>query len=321
MVGPNDDDDVSAERRDDWQDGPQPATVLVRTSRNELGASDVCAHRLTAADPAEQNVLVVTYTQLVDDVVDRWLDVAGAMPAEFGLVSFAESTRSTASPSSPTPTSLPGNGVTLTTMTDPSDLQGLGTAITLYLDDWAGGDRPTVVCVDSLTSMLRERDTEEVFQFLHVLTGYVKRTGAYAHFHLDPARHDDRTVKTLEPLFDAVYESEGEADPGWTSDVERDVVRNPRRRYILAYLYDHANPVGLRSLAVGVAATENDADVGDLTSLECDRVYTALAASHLPQLQNAGLVEFDADGKEVSLSTKAREDRRLRKYVEEFVDE
>ncbi|WP_423751129.1 DUF7504 family protein [Salinirarus marinus] len=319
MVGPNDVDDESTGQRDDWQGDPEPATALVLTSRSELGAADACAHRLTAADPAEENVLVVTYTQLVDDVLDRWRDVSGAMPAAFGLISFAESTRSAArSPS--TPTSLPGSNVTLTAMNDPGDLQGLGTAITLYLDDWADDGRRTVVCVDSLTPMLRERGTEQVFQFLHVLTGYVKRADACVHVHLDPTRHDDRTIKTLEPLFDDVCGSETDAGAERSSaaDVERDVVRNPRRRYILAYLYDHENPVGLRALAAGVAATENDAEVDDLTSLECDRVYTALAASHLPQLQNAGLVEFDTDGKEVTLSPAARRNRRLRQYVEEF---
>ncbi|MFC6987962.1 hypothetical protein ACFQJD_19185 [Haloplanus sp. GCM10025708] len=177
MVGPNDVDDESTGQRDDWQGDPEPATALVLTSRSELGAADACAHRLTAADPAEENVLVVTYTQLVDDVLDRWRDVSGAMPAAFGLISFAESTRSAArSPS--TPTSLPGSNVTLTAMNDPGDLQGLGTAITLYLDDWADDGRRTVVCVDSLTPMLRERGTEQVFQFLHVLTGYVKRADA-----------------------------------------------------------------------------------------------------------------------------------------------
>jgi hypothetical protein len=318
MVGTNDDpyDDVSTPD-DDWQDDPQPATALVLTSRTALGASDACTHRLTATAPERENVLVITYSQALDDVVRRWRDVAGAMPAEFGLISFAEFTRSSAAQSPPTPTSLPGSDVTLTTMSDPSDLQGLGTAITLYLDDWAAGDRRTVVCVDSLTPMLRERGTEEVFQFLHVLTGYVKRAGGYAHFHLDPVEHDSHTIKTLKPLFDAVYGDESDA-PADTGRMERELVRNPRRRYALAYLYDHENPVGLRSLAVGVAATENDTAMDELTSLECDRVYTALAASHLPQLQNAGLVEFDADGKEVSLSPMARRDQRLRQYVEEF---
>lgn len=318
MAGSSDAGDGPARGCEDRQDGSHPATALVLTPRSDLGATDACTDRLTAAEPAASNVLVVTYAQLLDDVVDRWRDVAGTMPAEFGLISFAESTRSTAAPSPPTTTSLPGSGVTLTAMSDPGDLQGLGTAITLYLDDWADEDRRTVVCIDSLRPMLRDRDTEEVFQFLHVLTGYVKRAGAYAHVHVDPTEHDTRTIKTLKPLFDAVYGSE--ADAG-SHDVEREIVRNPRRRYALAHLYENENPVGLRALAVGVAATENETDVDDLTSLECDRVYTALAASHLPQLQNAGLVEFDADGKEVRLSPTARRNERLRRYVEEFARE
>lgn len=323
MVGPNDtpDDDHSTPRSDDRRGDPQSATALVLTPHAELGASGACSHRLTAAPPERENVLVVTYSQSLDEIITRWRDVAREMPAEFGVISFAEFSRSSAAQSAPTPHSVPGGNVTLTTMSDAGDLQGLGTAITLYLDDWTIEERRTVVCIDSLTAMLRERGTEEVFQFLHVLTGYIKRAGAYAHIHLDPGAHDSQTIRTLEPLFDAVYGSEADAKSEPTGNIQRELVRNPRRRYTLAYLYDHENPVGLRTLAVGVAADENDTAREELTSLECDRVYTALAASHLPQLQNAGLVEFDADGKEVSLSPMARRDQRLRRYVEEFANE
>ncbi len=75
-----------------------------------------------------------------------------------------------------------------------------------------------------------------------------------------------------------------------------DLLRNQRRRFVLHYLkhYDGDGPVELGELATQVAAWENDVGVDEVTSSQRKRVYTTLQQSHLPKLDEAGIVEFDA---------------------------
>ncbi|MFB6195472.1 MAG: DUF308 domain-containing protein [Haloplanus sp.] len=73
-----------------------------------------------------------------------------------------------------------------------------------------------------------------------------------------------------------------------------DILSNRRRRYALyALLGDETVTIG--SLAERIAAWENDCAVGDVTSAQRKRVYTALQQSHLPKLERTGLIDFDRD--------------------------
>jgi len=73
-----------------------------------------------------------------------------------------------------------------------------------------------------------------------------------------------------------------------------DVLSNRRRRYALyALLDDGASTIG--SLAEQIAAWENDCPVEEVTPTERKRVYTALQQSHLPKLEQTGLVSFDRE--------------------------
>jgi hypothetical protein len=55
----------------------------------------------------------------------------------------------------------------------------------------------------------------------------------------------------------------------------------------------------LGSLAERIAAWEHDIDVGELSYNERKRTYTALQQTHLPKMDDAGLVEFDKHRGEV----------------------
>ncbi|NHN47398.1 hypothetical protein G9464_07290 [Halostella sp. JP-L12] len=73
-----------------------------------------------------------------------------------------------------------------------------------------------------------------------------------------------------------------------------DVLRNQRRRFVLQYLKRNETPVELGDLATQVAAWEYDASVDDVTSAQRKRVYTTLQQTHLPKMDEAGIVEYDS---------------------------
>ena len=71
-----------------------------------------------------------------------------------------------------------------------------------------------------------------------------------------------------------------------------DVLSNERRQCILHYLKkQYGRRVDLRELVNHVAAWENDIKLEQLDSAERKRVYTALRQSHLPKLEDSGLIE------------------------------
>lgn len=100
--------------------------------------------------------------------------------------------------------------------------------------------------------------------------------------------------------------SEGDANTTADNDatdagIERDtlfhVLRNERRRRTLRYLLaGDEEPVTMRALAEAVAAAEHDTTVDALRSEERHRVYITLYQSHLPQMADAGIIEYDQDG-------------------------
>ena len=73
-----------------------------------------------------------------------------------------------------------------------------------------------------------------------------------------------------------------------------DVLRNQRRRFVLQYLKRRETPVELGPLATQVAAWEYDTTVEEVTSAQRKRVYTTLQQTHLPKMDEAGIVEYDS---------------------------
>jgi len=74
-----------------------------------------------------------------------------------------------------------------------------------------------------------------------------------------------------------------------------DVLHNERRRHVLQYLRQNGGPVSLGDLASNVAAAEYDCTCEDVTSAQRKRVYTTLQQSHLPRMDDAGIIEYDED--------------------------
>jgi predicted transcriptional regulator len=91
----------------------------------------------------------------------------------------------------------------------------------------------------------------------------------------------------------------GSPSSGSELPVEREdmfeLLGNSRRRHVIEYLSEHREPTDLGSLARHVAARENDTNLEEVTTAERKRAYTSLQQTHLPRLDDVGVVDFDKD--------------------------
>ena len=90
-----------------------------------------------------------------------------------------------------------------------------------------------------------------------------------------------------------------------SKDVIFELLKNRRRREVLAYLLEADETVTLGELAEQIAAWENDTSVNALNSDQRKRVYVALYQTHLPKMDDAGIVEYDQDRGLISLADNA----------------
>jgi hypothetical protein len=184
--------------------GSASNVMLLAPSLSTAG-SRVCGELLSVAPPSEENVLAVLLTDSPDDWLDERERNAGPeRPAKTAFVTARERTRSAAA-GSVADSALPGN-MTIQSVSSPSDLTGLGMRISEQLSELSGDGNRIVVDFDSLTSLLEYAPRESVFKFVHVLKGRVDAADAVAHYHMDPAAHDDQEISTFKSLMDAVVE-------------------------------------------------------------------------------------------------------------------
>lgn len=180
------------------------ATVLLLAPSFEQGVGDVCTDLLAGPAPAETEVVAVTYTQRPTRWMADWLDRTGVAPAGGLIVCIDDGASGEAEPATVT-------AVDVAYLDNAANLTELGVQLSEAL---AGGEeRPVRLCFDSLTVLLQYATTDQAFRFLHALTSRVRAAGAVAHFHLDPAAHDEQTLSTVQSLFDAVVAVE---DGEWT---------------------------------------------------------------------------------------------------------
>ena len=96
----------------------------------------------------------------------------------------------------------------------------------------------------------------------------------------------------------ASSEEQPEADVRIDGSIRRErifeILSNKRRRLVLRYLRQSSDDdIEFRDLVDQVAAWENDTTLEQLESSERKCVYTALRQTHLPKLDEAGVVDFD----------------------------
>jgi len=177
------------------------STLLLASSFTE-GTEERCAEMLHPGMANESNVLWVSYTKSPDQQLRRWQAHYSDRPANMGMVSIDDSTRSVAAESGGA-SDLMGPNKPVETVSSPNDLTGLGIRITEFLTDWEENDNRTVVCFDSLTALLQYVELETAYEFLHILTGRMAAVDAFAHFHMDPEAHDEQTIESITTLMDA----------------------------------------------------------------------------------------------------------------------
>lgn len=99
----------------------------------------------------------------------------------------------------------------------------------------------------------------------------------------------------------------GEPNEGVTQDVAFTVLSCRRRRYVLHYLAQADGEVTLNELSTQLAAWENDVSPEAVTYKQRMRLYTALRQSHLPKMDDSGVVDFDSSAGTVALTESASE--------------
>lgn len=185
--------------------GDAANVLLVGPSRSD--ADDrACIDLLTVADPTEEAMLSVTFTQSPTDRLAVWERFADAYPS---IAAFVVGSNG-ADPDGPAESlrrAVPDSTELAVDRVDsPGDLMRLGVRISERLAEWSAGDRQIVMCVHTLSILFRYADPERLFRFLHVLTRRVDHLGGVAHYHLDPGSHDEESILLLDPLFDVTVE-------------------------------------------------------------------------------------------------------------------
>ena len=94
-------------------------------------------------------------------------------------------------------------------------------------------------------------------------------------------------------------------DETLSKDVIFELLKNRRRREVLRVLLDRDETVTLGDLAEQIAAWENDTTVNALNSDQRKRVYVALYQTHLPKMDDAGIIDYDQDRGLITLSDNA----------------
>jgi len=84
-----------------------------------------------------------------------------------------------------------------------------------------------------------------------------------------------------------------------TKDEVFEVLSSSRRRRILYHLHRRGGTADLRTLARDTAVDETGESVGDDV---VKRFYISLYQTHVPKLEEVGVVEYDSDEKTVSLT-------------------
>ena len=116
------------------------------------------------------------------------------------------------------------------------------------------------------------------------------------------ASGEDRTAASGETSSSESAEERG--DVGDLAETEiHDVLRNERRRLALERLSERSSPASVSDLAEHVAALE----AGERPPPNNLRqsVYVSLHQTHLPKLDELGIVEYDTDEKTVELTDRA----------------
>jgi hypothetical protein len=172
------------------------SSVLVMAAAEAEKEGSVCRSLLAPTDGSEQAVLL-SLTDGVDGCLERLGDTAGL--SKVHVITTRQGSSAT------TVTEGESTEIVTQRVPDPSDLPRLGIAASRAVTG-SDGEGRIRVCIDSLTAMLQYADRGRVYRFVQVLQDRLGQADTLAHYHMNPAAHDEQTIETLRQLFDAVVE-------------------------------------------------------------------------------------------------------------------
>ena len=101
----------------------------------------------------------------------------------------------------------------VTYVASPADLTQIGVALSEALEGFEREDVERArVTLHSVSTLLAYADLETVFRFLHVFTRRVEHAGGLGLYTVDRTAHDDQSLRTLDPLFDATVRLSADGD-------------------------------------------------------------------------------------------------------------
>jgi DNA-binding transcriptional ArsR family regulator len=86
----------------------------------------------------------------------------------------------------------------------------------------------------------------------------------------------------------------GSPDTSWLNETFG-LLKNPRRRYVLYHLRHESRSTDLVTLGRHVAAWETGTTVSEVSAESVETVRVSLFHTHLPKLEDAGLVSYDPE--------------------------
>ena len=100
-------------------------------------------------------------------------------------------------------------------------------------------------------------------------------------------------TRPLSRTSDFPSESSSDEIAEFSDDEIFHILQTSRRREAIRYLLERDGPVKMGDVAEHVAAREHGTTVAELTSAQRQRVYIPLYQSHLPKLDQEGLIEYE----------------------------
>lgn len=173
--------------------------VLVLSPLRHDVTDRTCTQFFDAGETPAKNYLFIT----VEDTAGSRLDICQDIDRDGGETGVIEVGRDATDPSNAdVPTELAGQPVTFKTVNSPRNLSKIGVMASRLLMEWENNDYPTVLCFYSLTELLEYGETQDVWEFLHILVSRLNSSNVSGHFHMDNREHPERTIQSFKQLFD-----------------------------------------------------------------------------------------------------------------------
>jgi KaiC/GvpD/RAD55 family RecA-like ATPase len=99
----------------------------------------------------------------------------------------------------------------------PVDLTGIGVKISQFFEQFIRKKQiqKTILCIDSVSTILMYTNIQTLFRFLHVFTGRVKVAGAIGIYIIDEGMYDEKDINTLKQLFSGLIEIKTENEENY----------------------------------------------------------------------------------------------------------